>query len=206
MLEKTTEEYIDAYLATIPLPKVSHTPLFAVGMVALPGTGKSTFASALASELGLYVASNDRIRRWLNEEQGIPGDAPHQELLQAIAEASSKYLFKNNISHILDNDLVKFHELARLNARDGGAEFFLFHLEAPEAVILERLSIRQVDITSGSSANLSRAGADEYYRRKQVHQELGLPSRIDLTIDASLPVATEVNAAVNYLRSRGVVS
>lgn len=200
----STQEYIDAYLKTITTPSHNTKKLFAIGMVGLNGVGKSTFANALANELNLYVASNDQIRRWLNE-QGFAGESPEQDLVQAIAEASSVFLYKQQISHIIDNDLVKFYKNAKNNANENGAEFYLLHLEAPEEVVLQRLEQRQQDIDSGTTNNLSRVGADEYFKRKQLHEELGQPEDLLLTINTFDDTMKGVNQVVESLKNKNAI-
>src|SRR6187402_2064011 len=89
------------YVKHIPL-KVSKTnrPVV-IAMVGLVGAGKSTLAREIATRLGVYVASNDAIRRFLNEN-GFPGDTPMQDMLQYVAEGSTRYLLEHRISHVID--------------------------------------------------------------------------------------------------------
>lgn len=197
-------ELISAYIKTIKTPGHNTKKLFTIGMVALNGTGKSYFANTLADCLNLYVASNDRIRRWLNE-QGFEGESPQQELMQKIAEASSIYLYKQHVSHIIDADLIKFHNVARQNAIANKAEFFLLHLTAPEDIVLERLAKREKDIASGQSDSLSRVGADEYFRRKELHNETGIPDGLLLTINTNNDIVEEVERTVGLLKKHDVI-
>jgi len=196
----TDQQYIDAYLTTIKTTSKNTKVVFLVGMVGLVGVGKSTFSQALSARLGLYVASNDTIRRWLNS-QGIPGISPRQDLVQKIAEASSRYLFAQSISHILDADLVEYYDRARRYADEFGVRFFLIHLVASEETILSRIEKR----TAKGDKTGSLAGIEEYKVRHDFHQKLGLPPGISLTISTEGSIEEEVKRVVAFLKDEGVI-
>jgi predicted kinase len=196
----TDQQYIDAYLTTIKTTTGNTKAVFLVGMVGLVGVGKSTFSQALSARLGLYVASNDTIRRWLNE-QGVPGVSPRQDLVQKIAEASTKYLFTHSISHILDADLVEYYDTARQYADRYGARFFLLHLVAPEQTILSRIEER----TAKGDKTGSLAGIEEYKIRHDFHQKLGLPPDISLTISTEGSMEEGVERAMTFLKDQGAI-
>ncbi len=196
----TDQQYIDAYLATIKVAPGNTKAVFLIGMVGLVGVGKSTFAQALSDRIGLYVASNDTIRRWLNE-QGIPGVSPRQDLVQKIAEASSRYLYAHNISHILDADLVEHYSTARRYSDEFGVRFFLLHLVASEQTILARIEKRVAEAAETGS----KAGHAEYQVRRDFHEKLGLPPGISLTVSTEGSIADEVEKVVVFLKSQGVI-
>lgn len=196
----TDQQYIDAYLATIKINPKNTKAVFLIGMVGLVGVGKSTFAQALSARLGLYIASNDSIRRWLNE-QGIPGVSPRQDLVQKIAEASTRYLYAHDISHILDADLVEYYDRARQYTDEFGVRFFLFHLVAPEETILARIKKRTTETTEVGS----RAGFAEYQVRHDFHQKLGLPPGISLTISTKDSIDKEIEKVVAFLKDEGAI-
>lgn len=198
------QDYIDAYIKTINVSPNNTKELFSIGMIGLNGTGKSTLANALGKELNLYVASTDKVRRWLNT-QGFDGESPAQELLQKIAEAGSRYLYENKISHIIDADLIKFHVNARANAKSYGAELYLVHLVTPENIVIDRLNERKELIEKGQQDGLSMVGPDEYYKRKQLHSELELPADILLTIDGSYDIMDSVSKVKNALKQKNAI-
>lgn len=200
----STKDYVRAYLATIKVTPHNTKRLFAIGMIGMTGSGKSTYAEALGKRLNLFVGSNDHIRRWLNS-QGFAGESPAQELVQMIGESGSRYLYEQGISHIIDADLVKFYDTARRNAESFGAEFFLVHITAPEGVIMKRLKEREAAIASGASSTLSRVGTAEYLKRKQLHEKLGHPDDLLLNVDTSGDIMQAVEKTVELLKQKDVI-
>jgi predicted kinase len=194
--------YVENYLKTIDTPHDNTKKLFAVGLIGLVGSGKSTFARVLASKLNLYIASNDRIRRWLNG-QGIDGASPEQATLQEIAEATTRFLYSNRISHIIDADLMKFQDVALDNAVNHSARLFFVEVMAPEEVILQRL--RQRDAGNIDQQDLSRVGVEEYVKRKAIHEAMPRPDKLLMTIDTSQDLESQVDRLVEKLRKEGVV-
>lgn len=199
------DEIRERYFQSIKVPSNFTRLPFAVGMVGVVGSGKSTVAAALADKLDLYVASNDAIRRFLNG-LGFEGASPRQELLQYIAESSTRYLMSHGISHIMDLDLMKFYSLARQNVESNGGRFYLVNVTCPEKVILERLSARTQKGAAHDIANLSRSGVEEYYVRKRVHEETKMPARFDFTFDTSKALEPQVSEFAEILRQKGAVA
>lgn len=196
----SNEEVLERYLNTIAVSPRARRP-FVVGMVGLVGSGKSTVAKALAEELGVIVTSNDAIRRFMNT-LGFEGDSPNQPLLQFVAEGTTKYLASHKVSHIIDNDLLKFVQVARENIESQGMDFYLVEVTCPEALILERLAQRSQRLTEGIADNDSRVGEAEYRRRKQIHAETPHP-RFDFTFDTSKGLDMQIKDFACVLRKKG---
>jgi predicted kinase len=197
----SNEEVLKRYMETIVAPKPSGRP-FVVGMVGLVGSGKSTVAGALAEKFGVLATSNDAIRRFMNT-LGFEGESPNQPLLQFVAEGTTKYLASRKISHVIDNDLLKFVDAARGNIESQGMDFYLVEVICPEDIILERLARRTERIASGKADSDSRAGETEYFRRKQVHAQTPRPAHFDFTFDTSKDVAAQADDFSLFLKSRG---
>lgn len=203
-MDKTEIDHLqELYLNAIPIRPRNTKETFAVGMIGLVGSGKSTVAKEIARRLGLFVASNDAIRRFLNT-QGYPGSSPMQEAVQSIAIATSRHLFAQHISHIIDADLIKFHVVARQEAAAAGAKLFLLHIHCPESVTLDRLRRRQAG-SGGDEADLSQAGEGEYEIRKNLHRTIAMPQDIVMAIDTSQPLGLQVDEFVAMLQSQGVL-
>lgn len=197
--EKLVNEYIGAIVAQPSNAK----KLFILGFIGLNGVGKTFISEKIAEKLGLYIASNDRIRRFLNTK-GFEGASPAQHLVQEIAERSTNYLFENNISHIIDADLIEFHKTARINANKYGAKLFLIKLVCPEEIILDRLNRRSKETEINPALNLSRVGAERYFERKRLHESLELPE-IFFSIDTSQGIDSQIEDLVNSLIKENVV-
>lgn len=201
----TREELLEKFLSTIEARPHNTKRLFTVGLIGLNGSGKTTVARLLAKKTRLYIASNDVIRRFLNT-QGWAGDHPDQELLQHIAEASSEFLYKNSISHIIDADLIKFHRIARPKAQQYGADFMLIHIICREEVILKRLEQRQTEISTDPTKDFSRAGKDMYEMRKKLHDEMPLPDDIFYTIDtSSTDTEQQISILIEKFKDKGLL-
>lgn len=197
----SNEEVLKRYLATIAAPPSVGRP-FVVGMVGLVGSGKSTVAALLAEKLGIIVTSNDSIRRFMNT-LGFEGSSPNQPLLQFVAEGTTKYLAGRKISHVIDNDLLKFVDIARRNIETQGMDFYLVEVTCPEEIILERLARRAQLIAAGNADNHSRAGEAEYSQRKKVHAESPRPLHFDFNFDSSEDLASQIADFADFLHSRG---
>jgi|LFRM01.1.fsa_nt_gb predicted kinase len=200
---KTDEQLIEEYIKTIKTAHNNTKKLFAIGFIGINGVGKSFVAKKLAEKIDLFIGSNDDIRRFLNNE-GFKGASPNQELLQRIAEASGDWVYKNNISHIIDADLIKFQEKARAIAKQNGAKLFLVHLTCSEKIILERLQKRQQEISVNPQNNLSRVGVEEYLKRKGIHETTTIQD-VFFKIDTGLKIDPQIEELINKLKQEKVL-
>lgn len=204
------EELLSKFLGQIRVKPENTKKLFSIGFIATTGVGKSTVSKEIANRLGLFVGSNDQIRRFLNNE-GFPGIFPDQDTLQFIAEEASKYLYKNKISHVIDADLVQYHMRAKENAEMNGARFFLIHLVCPKNIIMEHLKERDKKILlAGVRGDLSNAGHSlsslkEYQERTRIHESTPLPNYLFMTIDTSKPLDPQISELERRLMIEGVI-
>ena len=187
--------------------------LFAIGFIGKIGVGKSTISQEIAKRFGLFVASNDAIRRFLNSE-GIAGVSPDQELVQRIAEESTRFLFDKKISHVIDADLIKFYDVVKNKMESYGAKFYLIHLVCPEEIILRHLKERDQKIEElikfdgisdmGKVGN-SLSSTEDYLRSAKLHKEIPMPVNFFMTINTSLPVEPQLDELRNRLQREGVI-
>jgi predicted kinase len=203
-MHKNKEELLNKYISLIADRfKESTKELFSIGFIGINGVGKSFVAEKLSEKLKLYIANNDRIRRFLNDN-GIEDANLMQELVFDMGPKLSAYLYENKISHIIDADLMQFNDITRKNAIDHGARLCIIHLICPEDIILKRINKREKDIAKNPLVNFSRVGKDEYFKRKALHQSLLLPE-VFFTIDTSLDVDIQLNEIINKLKEEELI-
>lgn len=188
----TEEELIQKYIQTIPSKYSETKKLFVIGFVGLIGSGKSYVAKKISENLSLYIASNDKIRRFLNK-LGYEGDSPVQKTMEKIAESSSKHLFERKMSHIIDADLIWAHVIANNIAEQFDANLYIIHISCPEAEIIKRLEKRSTE------GNLSRAGKERYFERKEIHSTHKHPGYF-YKIDSSKNVDEQIEKLISKLK------
>lgn len=193
----------DKFIKTLTVKSANTKKLFGIGFIGLVGSGKSYVAKEIGKRLGLYVDCNDNVRRFLNKE-GFSGSSPVQEVVEKIGPEIGRYLYQNNISKILDADLVKHYNIAKENVEKFGGKFFIIKLVCPEDVILKRLEKRENEIIKNPDSNLSRAGKEDYFKRKKMHEEMSL-AEIFFTIDTSLDVDPQIDELINKLKKEKVI-
>jgi cytidylate kinase len=190
------------FLTTIPIREEPERGLFVIAMVGLPGSGKSTVAREISRRLNVYIASNDKIRRFLNDE-GYPGVSPIQEVLQFIAESQTDYLLDHHVSHIIDNDLIKFVDAVRSKIARYRGRMYLINVVCPEDVNLKRLDDRLQKVSGGLEGGHSRAGEEEYRRRKEVHMTVQKPT-FDFVVYSDQDLASQIDDITRQLVADGV--
>jgi predicted kinase len=161
---QTKEELATQYLAQLKIHS-SEIKNLVIGLIGLPGTGKSTVAAKIAEQTGILVVSNDNIRRFLNTH-GHPGSRPDREVLEYIAVERTKFLFEKGISHIIDADLTSHVEKARNNATGFGFKLVLIKVECPEDIALARIEKRL-----GEGTDESQASIKTYHKRVEFQEE-----------------------------------
>jgi predicted kinase len=200
------------YLKTIKAKPLNTKKLFAIGLIGVTGVGKSTFAKKLSKKLDLYLASSDKIRRFLNDS-GYPGVDPDQKLHYQISFKTLTHLLKNKISTVYDADLIKFTDNATKIVNSHGAEMFWVHLICPEPIILERLRARTTRVQKAMKSNNkshektghSVAGVEEYMNRRELHKNIALPKNIFLTINTSKEISPQILHLKKKLKDRGMI-
>lgn len=194
------EEYISRYkVGLVPSDK----KLFAIGFIGVTGVGKSYVAQALAHKTGLLISRNDSVRRFLNEKgiDQVESGEPNFPIMQYIAENVSVFLYEHKLSHVLDQDMIKFYDKAINIAKEHNADFLLVKLTCPEEVILKRLTDRKLEIDKNVSPNDSIAGIEEYEKRKILHETTKIPEDlIFFTIATNEDIDSQVSALVSKLK------
>jgi len=197
------EQVVEEFLKTVPLEPLNTKTLFAISFIAPTGSGKTFVAKKISEKLNLYICSNDRIRRFLNN-LGFHGNHPEQRLVEKISVATTKYLLKNKISHIIDVDLIRFHELAKKQIGSYGGRLYMIHIICPEELAIERIKGRQKNIESNTEDNLSRGTVEDYYERMELHKTLKYPDFF-FEIDTSIDVDEQINNLILKFEEENIV-
>jgi uncharacterized protein len=143
-------------------------PARLVAIGGLSGTGKSTIAAAIAGDLG--IGAGARVLRSDVLRKRLFGKAPEERLTdtaytRSVNEAvyaelmtRAAALLETGHSVIVDAVSAKPEERAAIAklARQAGARFTGFWLQAPEATLLARLKTREKDASDATADVLRR--------------------------------------------------
>jgi hypothetical protein len=113
-------------------------------VMGLPGTGKSHFASRLASQIRADYISSDQIRKSLFPKSGY-SEEEKLSVYQKMYEAMQQAL---NLHHPVVLDATFYRQSIRkafLKMAAGKPDFFLIELTASENLIRERLRNKRTD-------------------------------------------------------------
>lgn len=191
---QSKESLAQEYLKTLPRKSVFEGKKMVLGLIGLPGTGKSTVARKLAERTGLHIASNDIARRFLND-RGFPGARPAQEILEYINVQRTVFLYDKGISHIIDADLTSHVANARTRAQQHGFAFYLVKVTCPEPTVRARIRGRLAEATSESRAD------EQEYDKRVAFQAAHSSEKHDFiaVIDTSLDIDPQVEKLAGQL-------
>ena len=158
-----------------------------IGIIGLPGSGKSTIAAKLAERTGLLVVSNDNVRRFLNAH-GYPGASPEQETLEFISNERTEYLLRNGISHIIDADLTGHIDGARSRAQKYGFKLVLIKVGCPEEIILDRITKRLIEGKSESQADIEKYHSRVKFQNNHASEQHDFLAIIDTSRDINTQI------------------
>lgn len=197
------QRLLTQFLSQLNIAPNNTKRLFVVGMIGLVGSGKSYVAEQLAQATGLYIKSNDAIRRFLNSNN-ISGQNPDQELVQFIAEHTSDYLLANHISYIIDADIIKFYDVAHAKTTEHNAKLYMIEIKCSDKIIRQRIRSRSQKVAIDQSTNLSRADIAIYEQRVKIHAKTPKP-KFDFVIDTTKNLTPQLQSIAVTMREDGVV-
>lgn len=174
----------------------SGSKTYSIGLIGLPGSGKTYFARLLSKKLSLYIANADEVRLFLTKKE--IKDPLQQRIAEIICEARTVFLYKNKINFILDTDLINFYEKAKKYAKENNAEIFIIKLKCSEKLIFERIKLRDKGI---DPTNPSPASFDKYFERKEQHYK---KQKIDVfyEIDTSKKLELQIKKLIKKIRKQ----
>jgi predicted kinase len=160
-------------------------PVFII-ISGLPGTGKSYFSNKLAEKLSIIVLESDALRKILFPSPTYTLEESTR-LFQTIHLLLEK-LLKKGISVILDaTNLSERHRQRLYNITDRlNVKLILVRVEAPPAVVQERLKARE----KGLVQSKSEAGWDVYERMQPTVEKI---RRTHYAVDTSRDIAPVLN-------------
>ncbi len=155
----------------------------------LPGSGKTTFATALASRVPCTVVESDAIRRSLARQPSY--SAQESARVFAIAERQAAAGLRKGEVVLLDatnltaGDRQRFVELASHHE----VQLIPVRLVAPEPVVLRRIS--------GSRSGHSQAGPDIYRMMRDRPEPMGVPA---VVVDTRYSLEPAISLIVRLMR------
>ena len=160
-----------------------------IAVSGLPGTGKSYFSSKLAEGLSIIVLESDALRKILSPSPSY-SLAESARLFRAIHLLIER-LLKKGISVLLDaTNLSEWNRERLYNIADRlNIRLILVRVEAPPAVVQERLKARQEGLYQGKSD----ASWEIYQRMKPTVQKI---RRNHYVVDTSKDVTPVLNKIV----------
>lgn len=178
-----------------PLPP----PVAQPGLVlvaGLPGAGKSTFSRALAATLPAALISSDAVRRALFRTPEY--SALESVIVFARAHTLTEYLLRQGISVVFDaTSLQERHrEQVYAIADRTGARLAVVWMDAPEAVVRERLAARARQPDADSDADWA-----VYEKLKETVEPVRRPH---LVVDSTGDIGPALRRVVQSLRGAAV--
>ena len=181
MKEYSYEAVFEIVKKEIPIKKSNS--VFGITFVAGQGTGKSYVANIISQKTGLYVTSNDRIRR-IYDELGF-SNYDYEEDIKRMANDRTIYLLENRVSHIIDANMEFFWEMAEKNFKKYGAKLYFVELICDEDEIIKRITKRANSFHN--TDNYSRATVDDYYAYLERKKKNAFPKeKIFFSIDVNV--------------------
>ena len=197
------QQLVDNFIKAIPIVNPNTRILFSISFIGNSCCGKTFIAKKISEKLNLYIYVNDTAKRYLNN-LGFEGETPAPHILNKISVGASEYLYKNNISHIIDADLIRFHDSAKQIAENCGAKLYIIEIVCSEDVMLERIKQREENIRLNKEASFSRAVTKEYFERKKLHDSLPKPEFF-FSIDASLDIDNQIDDLILKLKKEKII-
>lgn len=183
MDEQIKSNIVDNFLSRVSLPAQKPTKLFVLGIIGLPGSGRTTIAKMLASKISGAVVLQANSVRCLLKEQSLPwGDN-----VRAILKAISNKLLSQGYGIIFDGNAVDAEDRENIKniASPFGAQVLYLRINIDKELAKKRESDKYNNPKWVSSFEDFRVNSTEKMLqniedRAKVHAELDNASIPDL--------------------------
>jgi predicted kinase len=175
-----------------PLPPPRTSPALVV-LSGLPGSGKSHFCRRLASRYPMASLKSDALRKALFGQPAYSAEESHR--LFAACHLVLSRLLARGVPTIFDaTNLREVHRRQVYSIADEhNAKLILVHLQAPPAVVHERLQAR---VKGPHADDLSDAGPEVYERMRHDVEPIGRPH---ISVDTSADIEPAIAAILQQL-------
>jgi predicted kinase len=175
-----------------PLPPPRTSPVLVV-LSGLPGSGKSHFCRRLASRYPMALLKSDALRKALfgqptysAEESRRLFSACHLVLSRLLATGIAAILDATNLREVHRRQVYRIADKHKAN-------LILVHLQAPPAVVHQRLEAR---VKGLHSDDLSEAGPEVYERMQRDVEPIGRPH---INVDTSADIEPAIAAILQQI-------
>jgi predicted kinase len=157
----------------------------------LPGSGKSSLARKLKTQLPAAYLNSDIVRKQIFKKPQYTPEEKKQVYDEVVNQAEKMLLKKKNV--IVDATFYtkKYRQLVVGTARDTGSRYCILLCKLPEDITKSRLEMREKSQRAVSDANY-----EIYLKLKEKFE----PIEGDfLEIDCSMPIKKQVEIASTYI-------
>jgi predicted kinase len=170
-----------------------------IAMAGLPGTGKSTLATALADALPAVVLDKDKLRAGLIPSERIEYSRAQDDYIFELLIKAAQYNLNRGRNVILDGrTFTRGYQVERvlLFANEVGSDLHFIECVCPEAMALQRLA----EDRAAAIHPAADRGAELY---RSLRAEADPILRDHLVIETDQEVETLVGICLTYLNGRG---
>jgi predicted kinase len=167
-------------------------------LAGLPGTGKSTLASALAPHLDAAILSKDKIRHAIFSPQDVEYSTAQDNLVMQFMLQAAAWLFYKNPNRIVLLDGRTFSRRYQIDEVIAAANELHQPWRILECTCSEELARARIESQSATGEHPAGNRNFDLYREVQSHFEpITLPK---ITIDTARPLEACVQQALAALR------
>lgn len=175
-----------------PLPPPRPRPVLVV-LSGLPGSGKSYFCRRLVSRYPMALLKSDALRKALFDQPTYSAEESRR-LFSACHLVLSRLLATGIPATFDATNLREVHRRQAYRIADKHkAKLILVHLQAPPAVVHQRLEAR---VKGRRSDDLSNAGPEVYERMQRDVEPIGRPH---ISVDTSADIETAIAAILQQI-------